>query len=735
MNAPSGPTLSPASLASLREAASVLGFDIPPSHRRFGSLVTAVKRRLLPGLGTVQRELLRHQLRFNEGLVDCLALLPAGAELRADLRALANPREGLLEAQHTWNLAALSLLEDVCAAWPLPPREAVERLAALERASDVLPSGVGPLPWRAVLPLWREVLRGQMVFNHVCVQSLRRMLGLARPELDMPSPEAYAAWCELREAGDLQAAAKDLAGLTRRPLISILTPAYRTPPDILAACIESVLAQSYPHWELCLVDDGSPDDSVVRTAARYTGRDPRIRFQRLERNGGIARATNAALQLATGDFIGFLDHDDVLRPHALAEVALRLEAEPDTDVLYSDEDKLDGEGRRFAPYLKPDFSPDLLRALNYVCHFLVVRAPLLRELGGIREGFDGAQDHDLVLRLMERTQRFAHIPRILYHWRAMAGSTSVDASAKPAASEAGRRAVEEHLRRQGEEGSVETVAPGVYRVRRPVRTDTRVSIIVRATGATQPEDTWVQSLLSRTDWPHVEVLLAGAADEQQGPVRRVAVEPGLGRAAVANRLAARATGEVLLFLDAGLEPGDTGWLRELVSEGLRSDVGMVGARLVEADGTLRHAGLVLGVGDGVAACFAGQPDAVLTAFGGSHWPRNLLAVSGACLLVRRELFTRLGGFDEGYTASGEDVALCLGAIDAGLRVLYTPHARLVASRAGNPMSLSPTDQERLAHRARRYVERGDPFYNPNLSRHAASGALVGTGGKVSRSKP
>lgn len=702
----------------------MLGFDVPPSHRPWlGPAVTTVKQWLLPRAQPLQRRLLRAQLAFNAALVECLASLPGGEAQRVALRTAAEPRAWLLAEQGRWNRAFVELLEDVCAAWPLPPREAEGRLAALESMSHVRPSGVAPLPLRALLPLWREVLRGQVAFNHACVRSLRRMLGLGRPELELPDPADYARWCERWEAGDLQAAADALASVTRRPLISLVTPAYQTPPEVLAACLDSVLAQSYPHWELCLVDDGSPGDAVARTASRYAKRDARIRFQRLERNGGIARATNAALQLATGDFIGFLDHDDLLRPHALAEVVLRLEAEPDADVLYSDEDKIDARGRRFAPYLKPDLSPDLLRALNYVCHFLVVRAPLLRDVGGLREGFDGAQDHDLVLRLLERTERFAHIPRILYHWRALPGSTSVDASAKPAASEAGRRAVEEHVRRRGEEASVETVSPGVYRVRRALPRHPLVSIVVRADSPRAPEEAWLQALLALTDWPRLEVVVAGAASGEQGRVLRVPTAPGLGRAALANQLAARASGELLLFLDAGLLPGEATWLEELASQGLRAEVGAVGACLVEADGTLRHAGLVLGVGDGAAPCFAGRTTPVMTAFGGSHWPRNLLAVSGACLLVRRESFTRLGGFDEGYQAGGEDVAFCLELVKAGSRVLYTPHARLIAEPGSRLSSPSLADLERLGGHARRYGERGDPFYNPNLCRSRASGAL------------
>ncbi len=725
MDARSGSRSSSPVLAALREAVNVLGFDVPSSQRRWsGPLITAAKRLLLPPAAPLQRVLLHSQRRFDLLLVELLERLPVPPEALRVLREAGTSATGALAGQRRWNLAVCDFLEEASSTWPLPPRDAAARLDALEHRSDILSEAGGAL--RAGLPLWRELVRRQVAFNHACVRALRHVYGLGRPVLAMPSPEDYAAWCRQTEPEELRASARALEGLRQRPLISLVTPAYETPAPVLAACIESVLAQSYPHWELCIADDGSPSGEVARTVERFARSDSRIRFTRLPRNEGIARATNAAIALTRGDFIAFLDHDDVLRPHALAEVALRLDAEPDVDVLYSDEDKVDAEGRRFAPYLKPDLSPDLLRALNYVCHFLVVRAGLLREVEGIREGFDGAQDHDLILRLLERTGRFAHIPKVLYHWRTLPGSTSSDASAKPRASEAGRRAVEDHLRRLGEEGTVETFAPGVYRVRYPVRDRPRVSILVRGEGLAGPRRAWAESLLARTGSADVEVLCASESleAETQGRIRGVPGLARLGRAASANRLAAQARGTLLLFLDLGLLPGSADWLEELMAQALRPEVGAVGGRLVGADGTLLHAGLVLGVGGVAAPCFEGQPDAVLTAFGGSHWPRDLLAVSGACLMVRREVFERLGGFDEGYAEGGEDVAFCVGVTEARLRVLYTPHARLVAQQAWRPVGPAAADEARLRERCRAALDGGDPFYNPNLSRHAASGALL-----------
>lgn len=489
----------PHGIVSLELLAEVRRLEIPPSHRRGvgGRIVTFLKKQLGLGLEPLLRELLEPQVRFNVAVAALLAhpgphlaerarevLLPVAepTDWGSTARGLLRPLRPLLQGQHRWNLELVRWLTDAGGAWPPGGALAGERLEALEARCDVLSGVEPPRVLRPAFPLGRELLRCQVAFNHAVVRALRHLCGTARPVLVMPSAEQYAAWCRSREPEEIAAAAAAVPLLSRRPLISLITPAYETPAPVLRACIESVRAQSYPHWQLCLVDDGSRGPEVARLASDYARVDTRIRFERLEHNGGIARASNAALEMATGEYVGFLDHDDVLQPHALAEVARHLDAHPETDVLYSDEDKLDSQGRRFNPYFKPALSPDLLRAVNYICHFLVVRASLLREVGGVRTGFEGAQDHELLLRLLERTSRFAHLPKVLYHWRAMPGSTSVDASAKPAASEAGRRAVAEHLRRLGEEGEVEACAPGLYRVRYPLRDRPLLSLALLGDG-------------------------------------------------------------------------------------------------------------------------------------------------------------------------------------------------------------------------------------------------------------
>ncbi|MBN9684525.1 MULTISPECIES: glycosyltransferase family 2 protein [unclassified Corallococcus] len=698
----------------------VLGFDVPRSHRaRWGPVITAAKRWGTRGLSPLQRWVLDRQLRFDLRL---RALLrqpePTLPELaREELTRLADPRPvGAvgrwlpsvpgLEAQRSWNLAVVALLSR--AGWPLRTDGAAEALDALEARCDVLSQEAGVVG----LPLWRELWRRQVAFNHATVRLLRHLLDAARPAVLFPSPETYTREALAQEDREVRAATAALARLERQPRISLITPAWETPVDVLRACIASVRAQVYPHWELCIVDDGSRSAAVAEALREAAAGDARIRFERLESNQGIARATNAALALATGEYVGFLDHDDLLAPHALAEVALRLGDAPDADVVYSDEDKVDARGLRFAPYLKPALSPELLRAVNYVCHFLVVRASLLREVGGIRTGFEGAQDHDLLLRLMERTQRFEHIPRVLYHWRTLPGSTATDASAKPAASEAGRRAVAEHLARMGEGGSAETVAPGLYRIRHPLVGRPRVSVLL----SEAPTGSELAALLAFTDDLDVEVRIpvASPVASSTRDVIHVQVDADATPGAVANRLLREARGELILVLEAGTLPTGPGWLRELASQALRRDVGVVGARIVSPAGQVLEAGLRFDAEGRVLRPFAGMLDPTLGAFGGSHWPRDVRAVSSACAMIRREVLESLGGWDAAFMSDeARGVDLCLRAGEAGLRILYAPHARLVRTRSRKGAHAAARDADRLRETWAR-AGRTDPSGHPRL---------------------
>jgi GT2 family glycosyltransferase len=701
-----------------RRLADTRGLEIPDSHRSGwkGLAVTRAKRLVLRGMAPLQRVLLEPQCQLNALLVDGLAHLPRRFESgpRAVLESLHQavagqwslppcvPGRTWFERQRAWNRLAVATLAEAAEVWPLWTPSLVERCAELAARADVSEGDTKGRAERLLRPPWRELWRRQVAFHHAFAEALRWAVGIARPLMHMPEPEVYEAWRRVSEPVEVRAAAEALARLRDRPLISLVVPAWRTPEPLLRACIDSVLAQVYPDWELCIVDDGSPDEGVARVVGDHARRDARIRFERLPRNGGIARATNAAIAQCRGALIAFLDHDDTLAPHALAEVALHAQAYPDAEVFYSDEDKMDGEGRRYAPSLKPALSPDLLRALNYVCHFVAVRAPLLRDVGGLREGFDGAQDHELLLRLSERTSRFVHIPRVLYHWRSHPGSTSMDSGAKPAASDAGRRAVVEHLARLGTPAEVSVMLPGVYRVRYPLAGQPSVSIILHGSAPEVSEDVAERALLASlkdTDLD-VEVLAPVDATSSQG--------------AQLNSAAHDARGTLLLFLERGQVPAEPEWLQELASQALRPELGAVGGLLLGPDGTVDAAGLVLGGAAGVSPALAGIPDPSLTAFGGSRWPHNRSAVPATCLMVRRELLERLGGFDESLSDGAAAVDLCLRLVSEGFQILVTPHARFVRLSLGAPEGPSPEVVFELQARIGQTLGGADPYSHPRL---------------------
>ncbi len=748
-------------------------FTVPESHRdRGGRLVTATKRALVQGLEPLHVELLRPQRDFNRKLLGVLEQLSVhrtlglkselGGWISRQLAAEAEPfqwrvqshRGGLagtavalvkrsylrvmepvlrraLEGQRRFNVA---LVEALVALSGRPgPGVAEQRVAELERLADPVSADDRPAWLRVTTPLWREVLRRQTRFNQESVLALADILGVRSAPPRPPSLENYAQWCALREPAQVETAARGAAALAERPRFSLVTPVYNTPEPLLRACVDSVLAQRYPEWELLLVDDGSRAPHLPALLEELARKDARIRVLRQEANGGIARATNAGIAAATGDFVAFLDHDDVLAPHALAAVALRLAEEPGLDVVYSDEDRIDLEGRRHDPFFKPDWSPDLLRSVNYICHFTVVRRALLEEAGRLREGFDGSQDYELMLRLSERTRRIAHVPQVLYHWRAHPSSFSRGQEGLRAASTAGVRALREHLERLGEGATVESPALTTYRVRYPLQGQPRVSIIVPFKDRPDLLDTLTRSLLEKTRYPHYELVLVSnnsTKPETYALLERL-TDPRIVKLrwdhpfnypAINNWAAKQATGELLLFLNNDMEVVDGDWLEELVSQAQRPEVGAVGAKLLFPEGTVQHAGVVVGLTGFAGHPFWRLPDTgCMTPFGHADWTRNYLSVTSACVILRRPLFEELGGFDERFQVCGSDVELGLRLNARGLRVVYTPHAKLIHHEsASRRVDAIPEADYWLSYAAYRpYLRAGDPFYNPNLT-------LVGT---------
>ena len=521
------------------------------------------------------------------------------------------------------------------------------------------------------------------------------------------------------------------------PLISILVPTYQTPERWLRRCIESVLGQAYPHWQLCIADDASPDARVMEVLREYAALDSRIEVTRREANGHIAEASNTALAMARGSHIGLLDHDDELRPHALLEMAEAIVADPDLGLLYSDEDKLDEDGRRFDPYFKPDWNPELLLSQNYVCHFTVIRADLVREAGGFRAGFEGSQDHDLFLRCTGRlpASRIHHVPRVLYHWRAIEGSTALARNAKDYAADAGERAVADHLHHRHPGARAESLSHGHYRVRWPLpEPSPKASLIIPTRDMVELLRTCVDSILERTRYPAYEVVVVDNQSSDPAALdymARIAGDPRVrvlrydapfNYSAINNWAVRQSNGTVVGLVNNDIEVISPDWLEEMVSQALRPDVGAVGAMLYYPNDTIQHAGVVLGVHGVAAHMYAGMPRGYPGHGGRARVAQQLSAVTGACLLVRREAFDRVGGLDDSLQVAFNDIDFCLRLREAGYRNIWTPFAELYHHESASRGSEDTEEKKRrfateveLMQRRWGAQLRCDPAYNLNLS--------------------
>ncbi|WP_242109642.1 glycosyltransferase family 2 protein [Luteimonas aquatica] len=563
------------------------------------------------------------------------------------------------------------------------------------------------------------------------------------------SSDGYAEWVDRYDtigAAEFDAMRQRAAALGDGPLISLVVPVYETPERWLRQCLDSVLRQAYPRWELCIADDASPSPRVRELLREYERRDPRIRVAYRESNGHISQASNSALALATGDFVGLLDHDDELRPHALLEMAEAIAGNPELQLLYSDEDKIDEEGRRFHPYFKPGWNPDLLRSQNYLCHFTVARTALVREVGGFRAGFEGSQDHDLVLRCSERLAagQIRHVPKVLYHWRAIAGSTALGRDAKDYASAAGCRAVDDHLRRTDAAAGAEELAHGHYRVRwRLPDPAPKVTVIIPTRDKVGLLRNCVDSLLRRTRYPNYEILVVdnqsgepetlAYLDElrDSGAARVLAYDAPFNYSAINNWAVGQADGEILCLLNNDIEVISEEWLEEMAGHAWRPEVGAVGAMLYYPDDRIQHAGVILGVGGVANHAYAGQLRGHAGHGARAKVAQDLSAVTGACLVVRRSVYRQLGGLDERLQVAFNDIDFCLRLREAGYLNVWTPFAELYhhesASRGND---LAPEKLQRFLGEVRHMEERwrdwlqSDPAYNPNLSLNDLNSGLA-----------
>nr|WP_052232470.1 glycosyltransferase [Methylobacterium sp. ZNC0032] len=524
-----------------------------------------------------------------------------------------------------------------------------------------------------------------------------------------------------------------------KPRFSIIMPTFNSPPVYLDKAIGSVLAQTYPDWELLVVDDGSTDPATHRILNEVAARDPRIRPTFLPANGGIAQASNVALAQASGDYIALLDHDDMLAPHALHAFADAISRHPQADWLYSDEDKIDEAGRRSAPFFKPDWSPAYFLSCMYTCHLGVYRTSLARRLGGFRPEFDFAQDYDLALRFAAATKQIVHIPDILYHWRMLPQSTASGGEAKPQAELAARRALQDFVTTGRHHGRVEPgPLPGTHRVRFDIVGEPLVSIAIPTAGyGSDNGRSWyvldlVRSIRALTTYGNIEIVVAENGDlapalEQalrELGVRSVRYEsPVFNLSDKINRLAEAARGDFLLLLNDDMRVISRGWIEEMLMWCQQDGISGVGAKLFFPDGRIQHAGVLL-LGQGPSHPYYLHPASEIGQVCSAVVPRDYSAVTGACMMVRRADFLAVGGFDPSYRINYNDIDFCLRLnAHTGGHFVYTPQACLEHHE-----SVSRPEPERgdLARFNRQWADivGRDPFYNSNLSQSSPRFALT-----------
>jgi GT2 family glycosyltransferase len=543
---------------------------------------------------------------------------------------------------------------------------------------------------------------------------------------------------------------KEVGTFAYQPLISVVVPVYEPKPEFLRDCLDSVIAQVYDNWELCIVDDASPSETVRAIIKEYADQDTRIKFKFLKKNHHISGATNAAVAMAEGEFVALFDHDDLLWPNALVEVVRVLNTDKKLDFIYTDEDKIT-ESRldHLGPFFKPDWNPDFLHSVNYITHFSVIRSTLLRELGGFREAFNGAQDWDLFLRVSSTTDRIHHIPKVLYSWRIHENSTAKSTSSKPYVVEAQHRAIVDDLQRKGQRDvyvEQDTKHKGYWKVQHKVAGQPLISIVIPSKNQYQVVRRCIESIYKKTTYPNFEIILVdtGSTDKKvhrwyeriKRQHKNLQVidwpEQPFSYSRSCNRGAEVANGELLVMLNNDTEVLTPDWLELMAGDAQREDIGAVGCLLFFPDKFhIQHAGIGIGLGGVAANSFSMMTlDQPMTQT--QHLMLNtkhgMTAVTAACLMIRKNLFEEIGGFAEDFRVTYNDVDLCLRLVEKGYENLYTPYVRLIHHESisvGSPEEIKKRDtaefraaKDLFLARWDKYVQH-DPNLNPNLSKDNA----------------
>ena len=556
--------------------------------------------------------------------------------------------------------------------------------------------------------------------------------------LNLNTDRLYKLWIEKNEPKEEELLKHKKKVFNNAPLISIAVPVYETPLKFLKEMLTSVVNQTYSNWELCLADGGSKAQYVKEILKEYAVHDKRIKVVFLDNNLGIALNSNEAIKLAGGDYIAFLDHDDTLAPFALYEVVKAINENPDLDFIYSDEDKITENGKkRFNPHFKPDFSPDLLRSYNYITHFSIVKKSIFKKTGYFREGFEGSQDYDLILRITEKADKIIHIPKILYHWRVSPASAASNRFAKPYADESSKKALLEHLERSGLKGNVENtpLIYNSYRIRYESNDKRLVSIIIPNKDNAQVLNKCVTSIISHSTYKNFEIIIIENNSRQNSTfelydklslnknIKIVEWHSEFNYSKVNNFGVNFSNGELLLFLNNDTEVITPAWLNEMTSYFLRKEVGVVGAKLYFGNGLIQHAGDIIGLYN-----IAGHSHSRFHKDASGYFNRlkvvqNLSAVTGACLMTSRSIFDEVNGFDEAYPLALSDVDYCLKVRQKNYLIVFTPYAELYHHESiSRGHENTKEKQERFLKEANLFREKwkdmltiGDPYYSSNLT--------------------
>ena len=549
--------------------------------------------------------------------------------------------------------------------------------------------------------------------------------------------EDYGAWLRAHQPNSKELKKQRKTKFAYEPKISIVIPLFNTPIRYLDELLVSITSQTYANWELCLAD-GSTKKEVGDFIREKYGKEKRIRYQKLEENKGIARNTNAAVAMADGDYVMLCDHDDLVAVDALYEMVSVLNEDPSTDIIYTDEDKVNSDTTMyFSPNFKPDFNFDFLRSINYICHIFMVRKTILDEVGCFRENFDGAQDFDFILRCCEKTTKIAHIPKILYHWRSHENSTAGNPDSKQYAIDAGKRALEEHYARLGIDAEVRYTGIFImFESVLKVKDNPKVSILIPSKDHVEDLDKCITSIEEKSTWKNFEIIVIENNSIEQDTfayydqiqlrypnVQVVYWKKGFNYSAINNYGASFATGDYYVLMNNDIEVITPQWMEYMLGYCQRENTGIVGAKLYYPDDTIQHAGTIIGIGGIAGHAFLNMPRSRSGYLHKASLQMDLSAVTAACMMMKRSVFESLGGFEEKLAVAFNDVDLCLRCVKAGYLVVYNPKVELYHYES---KSRGSEDSEEKVRRFQQEIEfmrtrwidllkQGDPYYNKNLT--------------------